>query len=91
MPVDKALKPPGHKNHSLKSQKSKRISSSRYDVDNLFSLFLGYSFISASIQYENHSHYVKSFIAFPIMSGFHWTKVVRALAMLQLGLRPRYN
>ncbi len=52
--------------------------------------FLPYSYVQASLQSVNHSCNDKSFQAIPNMLGFHWTKVVRALATLQVGLRPRY-
>jgi hypothetical protein len=48
--------------------------------------FHSYSYIEASIQHNNCSCHDKSFLAIPDMLGFHWTKVVLALAMLQLVL-----
>ncbi len=54
-----------------------------------FSPFPHYSYVWPSSQCVNHSCNDESFPAIPNMPGFHWTKVVRAPAMLQLGLWPR--
>ena len=48
-----------------------------------FSLFLQYSYVSASVQCENHSHNDKSFLAIPNMLG--------SIGPKWLGLRPPYN
>ncbi len=53
----------------------------------IFSPFQTYSYMEASIKYVNHSCHDKSFSAIPNMPRFHWTKVVRAPALLQVVLR----
>jgi hypothetical protein len=53
----------------------------------IFSPFHTYSYVEASIKYVNHSCHDKSFPAIPNMPRFHWTKVVRAPALLHLVLR----